>query len=391
MDRYQLFIDGNFCDPESGEYRYTYNPATEEPIAEVPAATVGDAKRAIAAARRAFDEGTWRGMPVKERAKRLYHLIELLKARENEFMELEAMDGGSTLKKTSMMDIPVGIEHFRLIVEAAEHIPAYEPLPWIDFPGVSWNFVNREPIGVCAGIIPWNFPFMMLVWKVAPALVMGNTCIIKPASDTPLSALLFAKCIAEADIPAGVFNLLVGAGSTVGRELCVSPLVDKIAFTGSTEVGREIMKMSAETIKKVTLELGGKSPSLVLENVDFDVAVDGCLFGTFFHSGQVCESGTRCFIPDTIYDEFVDRMLAKVKSGIVLGDTMDYGTTMGPVVSKSQYNTVMNYIEIGKKEGAKLLCGGKRPAHLDKGYFIEPTIFGDVDNKMRIAQEEIFG
>ncbi|MGA9109087.1 MAG: aldehyde dehydrogenase family protein [Smithella sp.] len=391
MDRYQLFIDGKFCDPEKGKYRYTYDPCTELPIAEVPVAETADAKRAIEAARKAFDSRSWSGMPVKERAKRLYRLLDIVKEHEEEFMKLEAMDGGSTIKKTSMMDIPVGMEHMRLLIEAAERIPSYEPLPWIDFPSVSWNFVNREPIGVCAGIIPWNFPFMMLIWKVTPALAMGNTVILKPASDTPLTALLFARCVAEADIPPGVFNLIIGSGSTVGAELCLSPLVDKIAFTGSTEVGREVMKMGAETIKKVTLELGGKSPSLVLEDADFSVAVDGCLFGTFFHQGQVCESGTRCFVPESIYDEFVGRMLAKIKKGIVLGDTMDFETTMGPVVSKSQYDTVMSYIEIGKKEGAELLCGGKRPAHMEKGHFIEPTIFGNVKNEMRIAREEIFG
>jgi aldehyde dehydrogenase (NAD+) len=390
VERYNLFIDGKFCEPEKGEFRYSYNPCTEEPVAEVPVASVNDAKKAIQAARRSFDQGVWSGMNVKERAKRLKRLVELLKEKESDLMRIEAMDAGATIRKTTMMDIPVGIEHLLLITEAAEHIPSYEPLPWIDFPMVSWNFVHREPIGVCAGIIPWNFPFMMAVWKVAPALAMGNSVVLKPASDTPLSALEFARSIADAGIPPGVFNLVIGSGSTVGKELCTNPMVDKIAFTGSTEVGREIMKMGAETIKKVTLELGGKSPSIVLEDADLDVAVDGCLFGTFFHQGQVCESGTRCFVPESIYDNFMTRMLERVRH-IKPGDTLDFETTMGPVISKNQYDTVMSYIKAGKEQNARLLCGGKRPEGLEKGFFIEPTIFDNVTNDMRIAREEIFG
>jgi len=390
MKNYQLFIGGKFCDAVDGQTRFTYNPATEEPIAEVPVAKREDAKRAIEAARKAFDSGVWSNMSVRERAKVLYRVIERLKEKEQELATLEAMDAGATIRKTSMMDIPVGIEHFRLLVELAERIPTYEPLPWIDFPYVSWNFVNREPIGVCAGIIPWNFPFMMTVWKVAPALVMGNTVVLKPASDTPLTALEFAKCAAEAELPEGVLNVVIGSGAEVGHELCTNPMVDKVALTGSTETGKTVMKLCADTIKKVTLELGGKSPTIILEDADLDVAVDGALFGTFFHAGQVCESGTRCFVPSSIYDKFMERMLERVKH-IKIGDPLDFDTTMGPVVSLAQYKTVTGYIELGKQEGARLLCGGKRPDGFEKGYFVEPTIFDNVSNKMRIAQEEIFG
>ena len=390
MDRYQLFIDGQFTDSESGETRATYNPATEEAIALVPVATKGDTVRAIEAARRSFDGGAWAGMNVKDRAKALMRVFEKLQARGEELAELESKDGGSTIRKASMMDIPVGIEHFKLLVELGEKMPTYEPLPWVDFPYISWNFVNREPIGVCAGIIPWNFPFMMAVWKAAPALIMGNSVVLKPASDTPLTALVLAQCIAEADLPPGVFNLLIGSGSVVGTELCTHPMVDKVALTGSTETGKQVMRMAAETVKKVTLELGGKSPSLVLDDCDMDLAVDGVLFGTFFHAGQVCESGTRAFVPASIYDDFVARLVERA-GHIKVGDPMDFETTMGPVVSKAQLKTVNGYIEIGLKEGANLICGGKRPAGMDKGYFIEPTIFEGVSNQMRIAREEIFG
>ncbi|HOI09041.1 MAG TPA: aldehyde dehydrogenase family protein [Myxococcota bacterium] len=390
MDRYQLFIDGQFCDAETGEVRPTFNPATEEPIAEVPVATRNDAVRAIAAARRSFDEGAWAGMSPRERAARLCKVVENLRAMEPQIADLESRDGGATIRKTTMMDVPVGIEHFKLLVELGEKLPTYEPLPWVDFPYTSWNFVNREPLGVCSGIIPWNFPFMMAVWKTAPALVMGCSVVLKPASDTPLTALLLAKAVADADLPPGVFNLLIGAGSTVGAEMCTNPMVDKVALTGSTETGRAVMKMAADTVKKVTLELGGKSPSIVLDDADLEIAVDGALFGTFFHAGQVCESGTRCFVPSSIYDAFVARMLERVQH-IKVGDPQDFETTMGPVVSKSQLATVNGYIDIGLKEGANLLCGGKRPAGLDRGYFVEPTIFDGVRNDMRIAQEEIFG
>jgi len=385
-----MLIGGKFVDAESGETRPTFNPATEEPIAEVPVATIGDAKLAIKAARKAFDSGVWSGMSPKERALVLYKFADKLKERESDLTRLEAMDGGATIRKTTMMDIPVGIEHFRLLVEMGEKIPQYEPLPWVDFPYVSWNFVNREPIGVCAGIIPWNFPFMMTIWKVAPALIMGNTAVLKPASDTPLTALVVAQCAMEAGLPDGVLNVLIGSGSVVGKELCTSPLVDKVALTGSTETGKRVMKMAADTVKKVTLELGGKSPSIVLEDADMDLAVDGVLFGTFFHAGQVCESGTRCFVPSSIYDEFMDYMQERVGK-MKIGDTLDFETTMGPVVSRAQYDTVMGYIDIGREEGANLVCGGGRPDGFDKGHFIQPTIFDGVSNDMRIAREEIFG
>ncbi len=388
--QYRLFIDGAFVDAESGQTRPTINPATEEPIAPVAVGGRSDARRAIAAARKAFDSRSWSGMPVRERAKVLMRIVDGLKKRQDELAALESADGGATIRKTTLMDIPIGIEHLKALIELGETIPAYEPLPWIDMPAVSWNFVHREPIGVCAGIIPWNFPFMMAIWKIAPALIMGNTMVLKPASDTPLTALEVARVAAECGLPPGVLNVVPGPGTEVGEELCTSPLVDKIAFTGSTESGRRVMRLAADTVKKVTLELGGKSPTIICEDADLSIAVDGTLFGTFFHAGQVCESGTRCFVPETLHDAFVERLLDRV-GHIKVGDTADFETTMGPVVSAAQHQRVLGYIEKGVQEGSHLACGGGRPGHLKKGWFVQPTIFTRVRNDATIAREEIFG
>jgi acyl-CoA reductase-like NAD-dependent aldehyde dehydrogenase len=390
MHRQQMYIDGQFVDAESGETRASVDPCTEEPIAEVPVATVGDARRAIAAARRAFDGGTWSGMPVKERARILFAMADWLSERQDELARLESQDAGATIRKAAMMDIPIGIEHFRSLVELGERLPSYEPLPWVDLPAVSWNFVNREPMGVCAGIVSWNLPFMLSAWKIAPALVMGNCLVLKPASDTPLTALEIAKAGAECGLPPGVLSVVTGSGAVVGEELCTNPLVDKVALTGSTETGRRVMSLASATVKKVTLELGGKSPTIVCHDADLSVAVDGALFATFFHSGQLCESGTRCFVPVALYDEFMERALERVKH-LKVGNTADYETSIGPLISAGQLARVMGYIETGLREGAKLVCGGGRPAGLDRGFFVEPTIFEDVDNRSTIAQDEIFG
>jgi acyl-CoA reductase-like NAD-dependent aldehyde dehydrogenase len=390
MEKRQLFIDGAFVDAESGESRDTINPATEQPVARVSVGGRGDARRAVAAARRAFDARTWSGMPVRERAAILLRVVEKLKERQDELAALESADSGATIRKTTLMDIPIGIEHFKALVELGERVPAYEPLPWIDMPAVSWNFVQREPIGVCAGIIPWNLPFMMAAWKIAPALIMGNTMVLKPASDTPLTALEIARAAAESGLPPGVLNVVPGPGTEVGEELCTSPLVDKIAFTGSTETGRHVMKLAADTVKKVTLELGGKSPTIICDDADLSNAVDGALFGTFFHAGQLCESGTRCFVPASLHDAFLERLLDRIRH-IKVGDTADFDTTMGPVVSAAQHRKVLGYIEKGVREGARLACGGGRPDHLKKGWFVQPTVFTQVKNDATIAREEIFG
>lgn len=390
MEKYQLYIDGKFVDSSTCETRPSINPATEEPIAQVAVGGREDARCAIEAARKSFDSRIWSGMEVKARARLLMRVVERLKERQDELAGIESRDSGATIRKTSMMDIPIGIEHFKALVELGEKMPTYEPLPWIDIPAISWNFVQREPIGVCAGIIPWNLPFMMAVWKIAPALIMGNSLVLKPASDTPLTALEIARTAAECGLPDGVLNVVPGPGATVGEELCTNPMVDKVALTGSTETGRHVMKLAADTVKKVTLELGGKSPTIICDDADMEIAVDGALFGTFFHAGQLCESGTRCFVPSSLHDEFVERLKDRA-SHIKVGDTADFDTSMGPVINKTQFDKVLGYVDKGRKAGAYVVCGGGRPSHLAKGWFIQPTIFNHVENGSVIAQEEIFG
>jgi aldehyde dehydrogenase (NAD+) len=387
-----MFIDGAFADSESGETRASMNPATEEPVALAPVGTRSDMKRAIEAARRAFDSGVWSNMPVAERARRIYMLVEKINDMDmtRKLGEIETLDAGFTISLSTGGEVPFTAYWMEKAARTAESISSYEPLPWHDFPDLSWSFVNREPIGVCGGIIPWNHPFMMAGWKLAPALAMGCTVVLKPASETPLAALELAKLIAECDFPAGVVNIVTGPGSILGEELCTNPFVDKVALTGSTEVGRQVMKMASSTLKKVTLELGGKSAQIIMPDADMDLVAEGSLTGVFYHAGQVCMSGTRIFVHEDIYDDFLERAIAVTRT-VRIGDPMDYETTMGPLISRAQQETVLRYIEIGRKEGAAVAIGGKKPAHLPKGFFVEPTIFTDVHNRMTIAQEEIFG
>jgi aldehyde dehydrogenase (NAD+) len=389
---YQQYIDGEWTGAASGETYDVVNPSTEEVMARVPAGAEADADRAVAAARRAFDKGEWRSKTQQQRTEIMFQIARHLADASGDWAMLESQQAGAILRKTSVVDVPLAIEHFRHLAELALQIPWYEPLPWVDTPHVSWNFVSREPIGVCAGIVPWNFPLMMAVWKIAPALAMGNSIILKPSPFTPLTALKMAEAIDETGLlPKGVLNVVTGPGRAVGARMVEHPDVDKVAFTGSTRTGREIMKMAAETIKKVTLELGGKSANIVCEDADLDIAVDGTLFGTFFHQGQVCESGTRLFLHDRIYDEFMDRLVSKARS-LVVGDATDFGTQVGPVVNRAQYDSILSAIERAKADGATLVLGGGRAEGVgDKGYYIAPTVFTDVDNHSKAAQEEIFG
>jgi aldehyde dehydrogenase (NAD+) len=277
--------------------------------------------------------------------------------------------------------------------EMAKHYNAEaKEIPGMSRPGRSFNYTIREPIGVCASIIPWNFPYLMAVWKLGPALATGNTIVLKPASDTPLTALELAKVFDQVGFPKGVVNIISGPGGEIGEALTTSPHVDKVAFTGSTEVGRTIMAKASGTLKKVTLECGGKSANVVLHDANWDIAVDGSIFASFYHQGQVCESGTRLLLPRKQHDEFVEKMVAKLDK-LPMGDPLDPKTKVGPVISERQMRAVLDYIELGKKAGAKLACGGVRVTDgpLAKGFFVKPTIFTDVTNDMRIAQEEIFG
>jgi aldehyde dehydrogenase (NAD+) len=388
---YKQYIDGEWVEAESGDTYEVINPSNEETIAIVPAGNQADAARAVMAARRAFEEGSWRNKSQQQRSEIMFAIAKHLAEVSGDWAMLESQNGGSTIRKTAAADVPLAIEHFRSLAEQALSIPWYEPLPWVDIPNVSWNFVQREPIGVCAGIIPWNFPVIMAVWKIAPALAMGNSVILKPSPLTPLTALKLAAAIDETGLlPKGVLNIVTGKGTEIGEELVSHPEVDKVAFTGSTRTGRRILEMASQTIKKVTLELGGKSANIVCADADIDLAVDGCLFATFFHQGQVCESGTRLYVHEDIYDEFMSKMIDKAKS-LVVGDATDFASQLGPVISRQQHDNIFKAIEKGRSEGT-VECGGKRPANVgDKGFYIEPTVITGLQDQSAVSCDEIFG
>jgi len=389
---FPLYIDGRWTPAISGETFNVKNPATGEVIAKVAKAGKQDTEAAIASARKAYDSGVWAKKSPKERAQILINFGNKIIENSQELAFLEAISSGATVRRISNLDILYLVDLLQQTAKFTMEYPFVESLPVIPFPGPSNNQVWRESIGVVAAITPWNLPMLLAMWKIAPALAMGNSIIVKPASNTPLSTLKLAQLATEAGVPAGVFNVVSGPGSTVGELLATHPHVDKIAFTGSTEVGRHIMKMASETVKRVTLELGGKSPSIVLPDADLDIVIPGSLFGFCLHSGQLCESGTRLLVHDSIYDEVLER-LEKLASSITIGNQLDEKNGMGPMASKQQLDTVLSYVELGIQEGARLVCGGKRLTGegYENGYFIEPTIFADVNNKMKIAQEEIFG
>ena len=391
MEFFRMLIGGELVEARGGTTTPSLDPGTGQPVAEVPRGGVEDGADAVAAAHHAFR--TWSLRPVEERARALMELSDRISDRLRELAVLEARDSGGTLKRTGS-DVFLGA---RLIRNLARY--AMQDFPWVEEIGAagnpfspSRNRVRREPVGVCVGIVPWNFPFLMATWKITMATLMGNTVVLKPASNTPLSALALAGIIAESPIPPGVINIVSGPGGELGEALCSDERVAKIAFTGSTEVGRRIMTLAAGTIKKTTLELGGKSANIVLDDADLDSAVDGAILGCFLHQGQVCTSGTRLLIPHLRYDEIVDALRQRTET-LKVGYQLDPKSKMGPLVSAEQLRTVEDYVAIGRAGGATLVTGGER-VEVDgyrDGYYYAPTIFGDVDNEMRIAQEEIFG
>ncbi|HEU5088044.1 MAG TPA: aldehyde dehydrogenase family protein, partial [Roseiflexaceae bacterium] len=335
LPRYQLYIDGAWCDAESGSTQPVNEAALGRPMAHIARAGAADVERAVAAARAAFDHGPWPHTPPQERARILHALADALEERSSEFAEIESRNLGVPLRKSTFVDVPGAVDHLRTFAELARRDP-YEPLPWTDVPALSWNFVLREPIGVCAQITPWNYPLLMAVWKLAPALATGNCVVVKPASYTPLTTLLLAEVIHDSGLlPRGVFNLVTGPGGDVGDTLVAHPGVDKVSFTGSTEVGARIMERAGATVKRVTLELGGKSPSLVMPDADLELTTDGVLFAAFFNSGQSCEAATRCLVPASMHDAFVER-LVKRAGALRLGDPLDFETDLGPIVSEQQ-------------------------------------------------------
>jgi betaine-aldehyde dehydrogenase len=384
MQTYSMLIDGDWVAAASGQGFDVMNPATGQPMAKVPQAGAADVDRAVKAARRAFDGG-WRDATAQERGRVLLRLAQKMRDELPRLAEIETLNSGKPIVESEydLTDVATCFEYYGGLATKIHG----EVMP---VPDNAISMALREPLGVAGQIIPWNYPLLMAAWKIAPALCAGCSMVIKPAEQTPLTLLEFARFFEECGVPKGVVNVVTGFGET-GAAIVAHEDVDKIAFTGSLEVGKIIMREASATLKKVGLELGGKSPNIFFADADFEAAVDGALFGVFINQGEVCSAGSRVLVQRPIYKKMLDAMVAKAKT-IKLGSGMDRATKMGPVVSKEQMERVLSYQEIGKRE-AKLGVGGGRPAAADlqAGYFVEPTIFYDVDNSARIAREEIFG
>ena len=381
---YPLYINGQWVNSSTGETFPVYDPSTEEIIANVAAASSADVDRAVKAARAAFDSGPWPQTTAQDRGRILFKLADKIRQNAAMLAEMEARNTGKPIVEAEydIADVATCFEYYGgLANKVMGHV--------LPVPANALSFTLREPVGVAGQIIPWNYPLMMAAWKLAPALAAGCTCVLKPAEQTPLTALEFANWFEEVGLPPGVVNVINGMGETTGAALVAHPGVDKIAFTGSAAVGKVIVKSAADTLKRVTLELGGKSPNIFFESADWEAAVDGALFGVFINQGEVCSAGSRILVERKIYSKFVEAMTEKTKR-IKLGPPLERDTKMGPLVSKEQYDRVTAYLEIGKKE-AKVAIGGGRAKQFGKGYYVEPTIFYDVDNNARIAREEIFG
>ena len=381
----KLLINNRWVSSESGKTFATINPSTGEEICQVAEADAADVDKAVAAARAAFDQGPWKKMRASERGRMLHRLADLIEQNADELARLETLDNGKPLSIAKAVDVTKTIACYRYFAGWADKVQGKT----IPIDGDFFCYTRHEPIGVIGQIIPWNYPLLMQAWKLAPALATGNTIVMKPAEQTPLSALRLGELILEAGFPEGVVNLLPGFGSTAGAAIARHMDVDKIAFTGSTEVGRLIMEAAAKSnLKRISLELGGKSPNIIFADTDLDDAVEGAHLGLFVNQGQSCCAGSRVFVEETIYDEFVEKSIARARKRRV-GDPLDPRTDQGPQVSESQFDRIMGYIESGKREGATLACGGERVG--DRGYFIQPTVFADVLDEMKIAREEIFG
>ncbi len=381
--RYQMYIDGRFVDAKSKKTFDVFDPSTEDAIASVPAGDAADIDQAARAATKAFYDG-WKTVTAQERGRILFRLAERVRARRTELAELETRNTGKPIAESEydMDDTATCFEYYGGLATKING----EVLP---VPADAMAFAMREPIGVAGQIIPWNYPLMMAAWKIAPALAAGCTVVLKPAEQTPVSILELARDFEAVGIPPGVVNIVTGDGPGAGAPLVSHPAVRKIAFTGSAEVGKTIMRSAADQLKRVSLELGGKSPNIFFADADFENAVDGALFGTFINQGEVCSAGSRVLVQREIYKKFVDATAAKAKT-IKLGPGLDRANKMGPLVSAEQRDRVAEYLKVGRGE-AKVAAGGGRPKQFEKGWYIEPTIFYDVDNSARIAQEEIFG
>ncbi len=381
----KLLINNKWVSSRSGKTFPTLNPSTGEEICQVAEADAADVDEAVKAARHAFDKGPWRKMNPSERGRLMNRLADLIEKHIDELARLEALDNGKPYAVALAADLPLTIACYRYYAGWADKIQGKT----IPVAGDYFCYTRHEPIGVVGQIIPWNFPLLMQAWKLGPALATGNTVILKPAEQTPLTALRVGELALEAGYPEGVLNILPGYGPTAGAAISNHWDVDKVAFTGSTEVGKLIMEAAAKSnLKRVTLELGGKSPNIVFADANMDETIEGCHFALFFNQGQCCCAGSRLFVEEKVYDEFVERSAARARKRTV-GDPFDAKTEQGPQVDQDQFDKVIGYIDSGKKQGAKLVAGGARVG--ERGYFIQPTVFADVQDDMKIAQEEIFG
>jgi acyl-CoA reductase-like NAD-dependent aldehyde dehydrogenase len=384
--QHRMLIDGRFVLAASGKTFPVYNPATGEVVAQVPEAEAEDVNRAVAAARRAFDEGPWSKMSTSQRGQLLWKIADLLEANLEEFAEIESIDNGKPFSVARVADLPLAVDMFRYMAGWATKISGKT----LNFstPGAFHSYTMREPIGVVGQIIPWNFPLLMAAWKLAPALAAGCCVVLKIAEQTPMTGLRLAELFDQAGFPAGVVNILSGFGEGAGAPLAAHPGVDKIAFTGSTEVGKLIVKASAGNLKKVSLELGGKSPAIIFPDADLERAIPGTASAIFFNQGQCCCAGSRLYVHESVYDKVLQGV-SDIAGGIHMGAGIDPNTQMGPLVSEEQFDKVTGYISSGVSEGAKIAAGGKRFG--DRGYFVQPTVLTNTKPNMKVVREEIFG
>lgn len=380
----QCFIGGEWIPAESGKTFETYHPATGEVIAQVAEGDAADVDKAVAAARKAFDDGPWRKMDARERGAIMYRLADLIEAELDELAALETLDNGKPISDSLAADLPLTIDCLRYYAGFADKIHGQT----IPVRGNFFTYTKKEPVGVVGQIIPWNFPMLMVAWKWGPALAAGCTIVMKPAEQTPLTCLRMARLAQKAGVPDGVINIVPGFGPTAGAAVVRHPGIDKVAFTGEYKTAQTIMADASQTLKRLTFELGGKSPNVVFNDADLDAAAAGSHFGLYFNQGQCCCAGSRLFVQEDIHDEFVAKLVGMNQSRVV-GDPFDKATEQGPQVDQAQFDKILKYIDIGKQEGAQCLTGGAR--HGDQGYFIEPTLFDGVTDEMQIATDEIFG
>ncbi|HPN88658.1 MAG TPA: aldehyde dehydrogenase family protein [Candidatus Omnitrophota bacterium] len=388
MKIYKLYINNQFVEADEGKVFDSINPSNGKIFAQIADGSIKNMEAAIISARESFDKGVWRQLSVQARGAYLIKIAELIRKNAKELAQLETCDVGKTTKQAIFIDIPTCAETFEYFGKISKELddkinPVAAPVK---------SVLVREPLGVVACIIPWNYPLIMTAWKMAPALIAGNTVVFKPSSKASVSVMRLAEIISEAGLPQGVVNIVTSTNHEVASQLAKSLLVDKLTFTGGTETGAEVMKMASGNNKRLTLELGGKSPNIVFDDCDFDAAIGGAMTAIFMNQGQMCTAGSRLLVQENIYEKFLESLVKKTKA-LKIGDASDYETDFGPLVSRAHRDYVLQWIEQGKKEGAKIICGGKTPEgnQNKNGFYVEPTIFSDVTNSMRIAQEEIFG